>query len=119
MAINAAVTALADQIQRAPVDAGLKDALTKQVQEVQQQLKAYESDVWFYRIVVSGLVASLILVIIAVGILRGMKITELDALASIGSAALGGLIGFLCLRQLAGSRQLDYAVALNLHSIAS
>jgi hypothetical protein len=102
MAFDASVRALEDGIRKAQVDDATKDALKKQVDDIKQDLKAYERDVVFYRIVVSGLVAVVILIVIAVSILKFNKIPDLDALTSLGGTALGGLVGLFVRSPLSG-----------------
>ena len=95
MGVSRALEAVTDQIKTSNVDASTKASLTQSVQEVKDELRAYERDVVFYRIVVSALGFAILMIIIAITILLFNKITGFDALTAIGSAAVGGLVGLL------------------------
>lgn len=90
-----ALSTLADQIQTSNADAPTKTALAQSVQDIKDEVRAYEKDSTFYRIVVSTLGIAIILIIVAITILLFNKITGFDALTAIGSAAVGGLVGLL------------------------
>jgi pilus assembly protein TadC len=90
-----ALSAVEDQIQTSNADAPTKSALTQSVQDIKDELRAYEKDKIFYRIVVGTLGLAILLVIVAVTILLLSKVTGFDTLTSIGSAAVGGLVGLL------------------------
>jgi len=89
------LSALRGELTTANVDATTKASLIKTVDDVTGELKAYEKDVIFYRIVVSTLGVVIVLIIIAIFVLLLRKITGFDALTAIGSAAVGGLVGLL------------------------
>jgi hypothetical protein len=72
-----------------------KESLAQGVREVKDQLRAYEKDVWFYRIVVGTLGITILLIIIAITLLIFNEKKGFDALTAIGSAAIGGLVGLL------------------------
>jgi hypothetical protein len=90
-----ALSAVEDQIHTSNADAPTKSALTQSVQDIKDELRAYEKDKIFYRIVVGTLGLAILLVIVAVTILLFNKVTGFDTLTAIGSAAVGGLVGLL------------------------
>jgi hypothetical protein len=69
--------------------------LDQAVQDVKDEIRAYERDVWFYRIVVGTLGLAIILIVVALTALIWKGATGFDALVAIGSAAMGGLVGLL------------------------
>ena len=89
------LSALDDQIQSSGVDAKTRSELTQSVQGIKAELKAYEKDKVFYRIVVGSLGLTIILIIVAITTLLLNGVDQFDALTAIGSAAIGGLVGLL------------------------
>ena len=91
-----AVQALEKQLNELPdLTADAKESLRQGVRDVKDQLRIYEKDVWFYRIVVGTLGFAVLLIIISITFLLFNGIDKFDALTAIGSAAIGGLVGLL------------------------
>lgn len=72
-----------------------KATLAQEIEGVKEELLAYQKDKWFYRIVVSVLGLAILFVIVSISVLLAQDKTGFDALTSIGSAAVGGLVGLL------------------------
>ncbi|MBI4963629.1 MAG: hypothetical protein HY913_10160 [Desulfomonile tiedjei] len=72
-----------------------KTDLDQAIQDVKDEIRIYEKDVWFYRIVVGTLGLAIILIIVALTALLWKGATGFDSLVAIGSAAVGGLVGLL------------------------
>lgn len=90
------LSALARQVESlSTIDAATKAQMTEDIEQAKDEFKAYERDVWFYRIVVGTLGSAALLIIVAVTVLLFNNITGFDALTAIGSAAIGGLVGLL------------------------
>lgn len=69
--------------------------LIRQLQAVKDEYQAFYSDKVFYRIVVMTLGAAILLIVAAITLLLFNDKNQFDALTSIGSAAVGGLVGLL------------------------
>ena len=72
-----------------------KTAAKQVVEDIKTNLRAYETDKTFYRIVVITLGATILFVVVAITFLLFNKVDSFDALTAIGSAAIGGLVGLL------------------------
>ena len=60
---------------------------------------AYESDVWFYRILVIALGGAVLLSVVGAVIVAAMGKTVPEALVAVGSAAVGALAGVFTMKQ--------------------
>lgn len=86
------------------MEAATRTSLKQSVDAIRTELRAYEKDKWFYRIVVIVLGAAILFVIGAITVLLQDGRTGFDALTSIGSAAIGGLVGLLAPSPIGASR---------------